>query len=50
MSAKNPMLQNRLKREEHSTPQLIGDDIINIQNEIINEEDPDALNMDDTLE
>ena len=32
MSAKNPPLMNRLNRNDQMTPQLIGDDIINIQN------------------
>ena len=39
MSAKNPLLLNQLHRNEQSTPHLIGEDIINIQNQVINEED-----------
>ena len=36
-SAKNPLLRPKFMRNEQSTPQLVGDDIINIQN-IISEE------------
>jgi hypothetical protein len=39
VSAKNPMLQNRLHRHEVSTPHLVGEDIIDIQDQVINEED-----------
>lgn len=38
MSAKIPQLQNRFIKHEASMPHLVGDDIINIQNNIINEE------------
>lgn len=39
MSAKNPMMQNRLNKNEVSEPQIFGEDIINIQNQVIREED-----------
>ena len=38
MSAKIPQLQNRFIKNEASMPHLVGDDIINIQNNVINEE------------
>lgn len=41
MSAKNPDLVPKFNaRNEQSTPQLIGDDIINIQQHVIDEEEP----------
>lgn len=41
MSAKNPALVPKFNaRNEQSTPQLIGDDIINIQQHVISEEEP----------
>jgi len=42
MSAKNPLLRPKFARHEQSTPQLVGDDIINIQN-IISEENQNSL-------
>ena len=39
MSAKNPMLQNKLNRNDVSTPKIIGEEIVNIQdNEVVNEQ------------
>jgi|TARA_B110000285_G_C15119753_1_gene616385 hypothetical protein len=50
MSAKNPNLVPKFNtRNEQSTPQLIGDDIINIQQHVINEEEyvEDAVDNED---
>ena len=39
MSAKNPNLQPKFIKNDTSTPKLVGDEAINIDREVINEED-----------
>ena len=47
MSAKNPaLLKNRLVNNQSGT-HLVGEDIINIQNEVVIEEDPQILELED---
>lgn len=39
MSAKNPNLQPKFAKNDHSAPKLVDDETINLDNQVINEED-----------